>query len=284
MSLTEFLRKNSDVRKEFDKYGPPEPFLLANAAALSSTNTVRPEYTNHKYDLVGTAADYLIRFYLERLNGSKTVKRSWVARHGGASKERRMLAITLYEMAERNYNKYSETGQVTDDLFDGCIWLAQLDFITREGTDLMSKEVPASYREDLRSIYDVLLRSGSCMRAENICVLNPTFGNGSWLVGGADADVIVDDTLIEFKTTIEPARKDRQKEALRQLLGYYVLSEIGGVPVKEIVEDIKIMNIGVYYSRQGVLVKMPLREIINPKMPNFIKWFEQRALNHNQNA
>ena len=33
------------------------------------------------------------------------------------------------------------------------------------------------------------------------CYLNPTFGDASNLVGGADADIILDDMLIDIKTT-----------------------------------------------------------------------------------
>jgi len=52
-------------------------------------------------------------------------------------------------------------------------------------------------------------------------VLNPTF-KGSTGIGGADADIIVDKTLIEFKCT---AKADGRKlhEGALQLLGYVLL-------------------------------------------------------------
>jgi hypothetical protein len=38
-----------------------------------------------------------------------------------------------------------------------------------------------------------------CFRAKSICLLIPGFGEGSRLIEGADADLLVDDLLIEPK-------------------------------------------------------------------------------------
>jgi hypothetical protein len=51
-------------------------------------------------------------------------------------------------------------------------------------------------------------------------ILNPTFGEGSALVGGADADLIADGVLIDCKCSITP-RIDA--DWLRQALGYCLL-------------------------------------------------------------
>ena len=79
--------------------------------------------------------------------------------------------------------------------------------------------------------------------------LNPTF-EGSHHVGGADADLIVQDTLIEIKTTI---RAEIKQNWLWQLLGYALL---------DYSDQHHIEGIGLYMARQGWLVKWDLAEAI----------------------
>ena len=82
-------------------------------------------------------------------------------------------------------------------------------------------------------------------RAKRRCVLNPTFGRGSSLVGGADGDLIIDYTLIDIKTT---KHLTFEREFFNQLIGYYVLSCIGGI------DDCgrgKIKHVAIYYARYG---------------------------------
>ena len=59
MSLTSFL-KNKDVKDKFTKAFPMPSISL-------SGELLAPPKTTH-YPLVGTAFDYLIRFYLKRIN------------------------------------------------------------------------------------------------------------------------------------------------------------------------------------------------------------------------
>ncbi|RLJ00615.1 MAG: hypothetical protein DRP08_06425 [Candidatus Aenigmatarchaeota archaeon] len=40
-------------------------------------------------------------------------------------------------------------------------------------------------------------------KPKKICILNPTFGRASELVHGADCDLVIDDTIIDIKTTQE---------------------------------------------------------------------------------
>jgi hypothetical protein len=56
---------------------------------------------------------------------------------------------------------------------------------------------------------------------DKVLLLNPVFGQTSLLVGGADADLIVGDMLVDFKTT----KSDTMAvQDLDQLLGYYLLT------------------------------------------------------------
>lgn len=105
------------------------------------------------------------------------------------------------------------------------------------------------------------------------CILNPVFGKGSDLVGGADADLIIDDTLIEIKT-YKDLRLDRNWT--NQLIGYYILNEIG--KIDGIKEKIKINYFGIYYGRYGILYKFDVKPLFeNVDFKKFIKWFVTKA-------
>ena len=71
MSLTTLLT-NKDVRKKFSEEFPMPKFGLEK-------DILAPPRTNH-YIIVGIAFDYLMRFYLQRLN-PETISHPWVAEH-----------------------------------------------------------------------------------------------------------------------------------------------------------------------------------------------------------
>ena len=73
---------------------------------------------------------------------------------------------------------------------------------------------------------------------------------GSVDVGGADADMIVDELLIDIKVT---KRSSIELDWLRQLLGYVLL---------DYSDQYGISSIGLYLARQGVLVSWSLEEVI----------------------
>ena len=79
--------------------------------------------------------------------------------------------------------------------------------------------------------------------------LNPTF-EGSSDVGGADADLIVDGTLIDIKTTVNPRI---EPDWIRQLLGYVLL---------DYSDRHQISSIGLYMARQGILFEWGLEDVI----------------------
>ena len=110
-------------------------------------------------------------------------------------------------------------------------------------------------------------------KSSNICLLNPSFGEGSKLVGGADADFIINDMIVDIKTTMKLQQK---RDHINQLLGYYILHEISGAG--EYTPKLKITKIGVYFSRFAYLHVLDLDEIISKKsFPNFIEWFVDQA-------
>lgn len=92
------------------------------------------------------------------------------------------------------------------------------------------------------------------------------------MVGGADADLILDDLLVDIKTTKDLSVR---RTHLDQLLSYYILHTIGGVNDKPRVRPIK--RVGIYFSRHGYMWSVPVDELASRKaLADFKKWFVGR--------
>jgi len=81
-------------------------------------------------------------------------------------------------------------------------------------------------------------------------VLNPTF-EGSKDIGGADADLILDNSLIEIKTTLKPC--ENIKRMIYQLLGYVLL---------DYRNQYQINQIEIFLPRQKSIARFPLHDIL----------------------
>jgi hypothetical protein len=151
------------------------------------------------------------------------------------------------------------------------IRLAQLDPIFRAGyVDENIGNVDERDVEDLRNLLTTLDRciatEPSMFKADTICELNPIF-KASSRVDGADADLIIDRTLIDIKTTKKGVV---QQKDLHQLIGYYVLTTVGG--------DYAIDTLAFYYSRFRELYTLSVDEVINQDtFPSFVDFFVKRA-------
>jgi len=266
MSLTSFI-KNSDVKEKFLQEFPKPEFRLKK-------DLLAPPLTNH-YGLVGTAFDYLLRFYIGRLN-PKAITNQWIAdiaieliRNDERLYKR---ASTIVSNAKENHSIFMKTGLISEDIFKSAVLLAQLDPIFRAGVvDENIGTVDDRDISDLRKLISIVEPKN--FKAVELCLLNPTFGKASALVGGADVDLVIDDMMIDIKTT---KKFELQRDYFNQLIGYYILYRIGGIdgmPPKH-----EIRRIGIYFSRHGYLYLIDVHDVINQDtFSKFIEWFKERA-------
>jgi hypothetical protein len=162
---------------------------------------------------------------------------------------------------------------IKDELLKDCLCLAYLDGAYRgDNIDLsMLGNVESGDIEDLKNLINVV--QDIEFKSKKVCLLNPTFGKASNLVGGADADLIVDDIMIDIKTT---KYLNFGADHFNQLIGYYLLYLIGGVDNAP--KDLNIEFLGVYYSRYGVLYKFPVKDVIKDcNIKKMISWFKKKA-------
>jgi len=270
MSLTSFL-KNKDVREKFSQEFPKSKFNLKQ-------EILAPPITKH-YPLVGTAFDYLMRFYLERIN-PKAITKRWVAESSLTSIEiMEGIESNLYKKAKQIiagaktiYSNYIKSGEMDDEVIRSAIFLAQLDPIFRAGfVDENIGIVDEGDITDLKSLLSII--NPNTFKAKEICILNPTFGKASALVGGADVDLVIDNMLIDIKTA---KNLELTRSYFNQIIGYYILFRIGGIDGAP--PRFSIETLGIYYSRYGILYYIPIKDVIDEaKLPAFIKWFRERA-------
>ena len=180
--------------------------------------------------------------------------------------------VKIQMETEKKYNEYIKNGKFDDGLLKSAINLAQVDVIYRAGIIVENfGNADEKDIEDLRNLISIVPKEQFI--AKKICTLNPTFGKASKLVVGADADIIIDNKIIDIKTT---KKLELRRDDFNQLIGYYILSKIGeidGLPSQH-----EIKQVGIYFSRYGYLYTIDLFDIMNSTSPSFIDEFKEKAI------
>jgi len=279
VSLTRFLRQ-THIRQRFREEFP-KPKLWVKKPILAP-----PLVSNRR--LVGTAFDYLFRFYLER-RYPKAKSQRWIADKGlsilegpthfdddgieikSASKAYKE-GRAAFDKARAAHGRYIANGKITDALLKGVIALAKLDAVYRQ--QYIDENFGAALSADIQDLRQLItIVDPSLFRSKKHCILNPSFGDASRLVRGADADLIIDGTLIEIKV-IKLFRIDR--DDFNQLIGYAVLAEINRLSGRATTP--RITKIGIYLARHAHLETWELQDFFKPEtLPSFLKWFSETA-------
>ncbi len=283
MSLTKIIAE-PQVRARLRK-------MIRKPDFVGGQKLLAPPLTKH-YKLVGMAFDYLFRFYLKRLNPQAIERERWIAEQVGlwfdgvvlhasgrleivpelaTSQRERDWALQRERIiadARKNYVLYVETGRLSDRLLTSAIQLAKLDGIVRGWSELIDLvDTDKDDKDDLQQLLELI--PARDFKASDVCLLNPTFGKASRLVGGADADAVIDDTLIEIKTVM---KYRLTREYIDQLAGYYCLYRIAGVDGLQ--ADRPLRKFGVYFSRHGYFFTAPVTECWQARdFEAFLEWF-----------
>jgi len=283
MSLTKFI-KQPEVRDRMSEAFPNQ--------GEGPSRSIQADAKTQNYPLIGTAFDYLLRFWLHR-NVPECHAQRWVAENSLRIAEEESIgdAEAIREAIERakaERDEFLETGTLTRDIIESALDLARVDTLYRSGRE---PENLGEYEEgdivDCLNLIHVLERSGN-LEGEEV-YLNPTFGQASRLVSGADADAILDGALIDVKVTVKPTFK---MDYWRQLVGYLVLSDLHELfyenGLYEEFEELflvvaheprEIEEFGVYFARHGEVEMFPASLVYEEEnYPEFREWFVQTAL------
>lgn len=267
MSLTQILDL-PEVAAEFGKY------VRVPSQGSASPELIAPPTGHSSYALVGTAFDYCMRFCIAASNPGLVIDQTWIAEVAlevieeeqdflpeGLSLEHAAKGVAR---ARQLYGEFLASRTFTRPLARAALFLAALDRAYRTGPETVSVRY---LRETLQAETNDCMRLVRIINREMIAAkkrvsLNPSFGKASGLVGGADADFVIDDTLVDIKTTkyfqITPAM-------VYQLVGYRILlaacephgSTAQGAPA--------ISHGAIYFSRHATLERLRYLDLIDPE-------------------
>lgn len=252
-----------------------------------------PQTTNSP--AIGTAFDYLFRFLIKAHNPT-AITHPWIAYESLNLLKRRekKKAESIIKDAEEQYSKFLREREINDDLISSTLLLAKLDFVYRTNFSLDNIEMDIDHKDiaDLKN--QILGVPKELYIAKKKYFLNPSFGLASHLVGGADADLLIGNTLIDIKTTSDP---NFTTLFFNQLMGYVLLHDLGclysnnikkvdGCALYEEEENLdkdflnsRIAKIGIYFSRFNHLSTIDLNDVLPEgiKYWEMLEWFEHEA-------
>ncbi len=213
---------------------------------------------------VGTAFDYELRFCLGgqalrdlvAYSGAQELT-AWWGLGGGLPQGFIELTdcVNALERADQNWGRPTtpegkrKVAQVSLALalYEQC-YRAQIDDtwpLLQLGKGATLEQIFELFRDDvlndLVQLSNVFIETQPELLAAKDLVLNPKF-DASPLLGGADADLIVDGRLLDIKTTIDPKITPAH---LWQVLGY---------ALADFSDCYGITEVGLYFSRQGIQV------------------------------
>jgi len=267
MSLTQFVQRPA-IKNAFNTYATKErtPRCLRRQPILVRSTSRLP-------DLVGNALDYLARFHLARKLRDAPIEvyqRERVAELGITRLG--MMAYASPDFVsdqDRGYwrQAFDEAQSEVENYVNGASDIQRaavavqvfghLDFMYRNPRRFDANFRPqAEISNELVSLlelFDPLAR----LAPQRHCLLNPAFA-ASAKVGGADADLVIDDRLIDFKVTVKPSVT---VDHMLQLAGYAALHRLGGIVYPEYEHKDSFHTVELYFARQGVLVQWPIDEL-----------------------
>ena len=288
MSLTSALEdRNSTVREFFEERFPNTKKVIGEKnSQLRRVETIRPpeEVSRDALGTIGTAFDYRMRYHLVVTPSEKLVAWKGASIAAGNIAEVRETTIlgrsTLTEESVENFfsdldgllanvkpSKIHPSLQQERLLLRYCVALALFEQIRRAGPKVIPTSPLFSIREnpsteellslaeecwidDLYALTQGMARICDATTFRNV-IPNPTL-SGSSYVGGADADLILDNCLLDIKCSI-----NIKKLQLYQVLGY-VLSDLH--------DEYAIERAGFYMARQCQPVIWDLDDLIGRLM------------------
>lgn len=272
MSVTKFM-KHPEVAAMLKRVLPPHPRRIA-APLLAAPLT-------RSYGTVGTAFDYALRFELGRRYPHVRLK-PWVAERAlrkfaevSRDKEMQQVAAEIVAIARVECDAYVTSKfpslEARAAVAAHAIRLAKVDAVLRAGyVDPKMNSVDPRDVEDILRLLEVVPYEK--LGDPAVVWLNPTFGEYSRLVKGADCDLISGNRLIEIKVT---KADGIDLDYLRQLVSYLILARGAR---RDDAAFPAIEAFGIYFARHGYLWTIPAESVVtNPSFSEVEAWYLAHA-------
>lgn len=184
--------------------------------------------------------------------------------------------------------QFVRTGELPSMLLSMLLKMSNLDLLFRvksssflppEPDPIFTETISQHEIDDLLAMYQAIPQN--TFEGEKV-FLNPDLSIQNWefrpnpvkpFDGGvrADADVIIDDLLIDVKTTKDKITPTVPLQDFCQLMGYYALTQLSTK------HDIK--RLGIYYARYGYFYEIPVPRALPDKggRAGFVEWFRKHV-------
>lgn len=223
---------------------------------------------------VGNAFDYAVRFGLQcRGLGQirELVADGAVALLKFFKPDLWPNASALLEEAKLAVAAMSPDRGLSERAARACYALGGLDVVFRaKAVDQVGRATTDQEIAELRALYDIV-HWGALVGGRRL-ILNPSFGEGTRLLRGADADLIRDDEVIDIKTS---KYMNLDAKMIRQVVSYAILNNRFGISGIE--TQAPVLSCAVYFARAGELRRFTLDEVCSPSsQAAILAWFEAR--------
>jgi hypothetical protein len=266
MSVTRML-KDSSVRDFLWKH--------VTVPKVKEFPEIQVQLTSSDPARMGTAMDYAIRFYLASAYGG-IHPGPLVAEYAndalGILSKEDIAVIGLYIDTAKKF--FSSARVINVQYLEYCWALAGMDLVHRLGIRPVNLiDIPTSEEiDEMKRMMRGVIKFWP--KPQEYCLLNPTFGEASYVTGGADADVVQDDTIIDIKT-IKVKKNPYLADHILQLVMYAALSKIDGVDGRD---NVEIKKLGIWFSRHFQYLEWPLGDIVSTEgLDEIVKFLEDRA-------
>lgn len=299
MSLTSYLTGKNDVELRFQeiikKVQPKKTdfkTISGNIAFDTKKELLAPYNLKSQAEssIIGTAFDYCARFLvsqkIEGLTNYKYVPITFVA-EGFFIKFESQAERNIYKELLMRYKKFikkvllftnDKKMDFDEEFLQLVITIARMELSWRGGvmpsneSDLVLK-APKYLIDDLTKLIEVFKDNflKNVVKKDSKAFFNPTFGVCSSAVDGADADIIIDEVLYDFKSSKKLGYVGKD---IRQLMSYFIFSEIDNdfILFKKSqgqiieVETKTVKRIAIYKARGGEINYIDISDIEKQKV------------------
>ena len=210
---------------------------------------------------LGVAFDYLVRFGLANRYDAvaQPTKAEWAAGMGEDWGRNSLDDLEAVHGAVEEVREGTRADRLDKSTGEAGIVLAAYELLYRSQRP-ETVDVPPRRDEvaELMRLFEIV--PWDEFQPTERLMLNPGFGEGSEVLGGADADIVLDDVVIEIKTV---SNKKPNLEMIRQAVCYALLANRFGLNREKMSAGID--QIGFYLARSGSLLTCALSDCVDPE-------------------
>ncbi|MBE5800402.1 MAG: hypothetical protein E7321_10730 [Clostridiales bacterium] len=283
-AFQEILKKHLPRKEQFVTNRHDVPAFSRKCQILVPNTLSNPWNSS----ITGTAFDYLARFIVAKQldDDRQRVMDSFVAENGLEEIQKREQdswisvepafprLIKRYEQARKRVKKYISDNKIDNytELIPDVCFLARLDIAFRSSWvpltgygQLLCNETKETISDvaNMAQVFFQVFIIGQIITGQSTVVFNPRFGDMSIVCGGADADILVDGVLYDFKSS---KKLGYHWDEVAQIYGYYLLDCLQKIAMEHAAGSTlgeEINYIAFYRARSGIIEKFSTKEFVN---------------------